>query len=327
MSTTDFCASPSAHTLHGLFFCDWRPLPALLPVFSPATAPGFSDIRVPSHYYYWPSRRHTYGFDTVNLVVAESDSHEIPWDIKTDKIWWRGPSTGGGSSPPGYQERYQRHRLVRLATENATQLRTITFPDAAEPHGVRSVSVPVGALNADTFDVAFTRVAGEGNWRGGADALLASYPFEADGTSLGARWRSKYALDLDGAGYSGVFLALMESDSAVLKANLFREFWDEWAVPWLHYIPLSAGYAEIYDLHAFFSGPGEATRRAANLTEGPHRHPEGDRRLKRIARAGKNWRRTVTRSVDMEGMRAYNSGAHRYLLTTFLFSVCLPPCA
>jgi hypothetical protein len=306
MATTNFCSSPSAHTLHGMFFSDWRPIPSLLPVISPSTAPGFNDIRVPSHYYYWPSRRHTYGFDAVNLVVRESDAREIPWEKKTDKIWWRGPSTGGGGSPGGYQERYQRHRLVTLAAENETvHQRTVTFPDPNSPTGsLRSASVPINQLNADTFDLAFTRISGEDNWPGGAENMRKAFPFEVDGTALGARWTSKYALDVDGAGYSGVFLALMESDSAVLKSTLFREFWSNWAVPWLHYIPLSAGYAEVYDLHAYFSGPGKATKRVAGITQHGGENEaskEGDRRLRRIARAGKNWRRTVSRSVDMEG--------------------------
>jgi hypothetical protein len=39
-------------------------------------------------------------------------------------------------------------------------------------------------------------------------------------------------------GLSGAFLALMESDSAVLKAGVFAEFWERWAVPDYSMIPL-----------------------------------------------------------------------------------------
>jgi hypothetical protein len=327
IARTDFCAVPSAHTLHGLFFCDWRAVPARLPILSAARAPGFGDVRVPSHYYYWPSRRHTYGFDPVNLVVREQDAREVPWAAKHDKIWWRGPSTGGGGSPPGYAERYQRHRLLALAAENGTAPRTVTFPDPVAPRRMRQARVPVGALNADTFDLAFTRVAGEGNWPGGAAGLREDFAFEEDGTALGARWASKYALDIDGVGHSGVFLALMESDSAVLKAGVFAEFWEHWAVPWLHYVPLSAGYAELYDLHAYFSGPGPATRAAAGIPLNATSSDEGDRRLRRIARAGKQWRRTIARSVDMEGtcagVRVEEASADRLYCTAYVFRLML----
>ena len=74
----------------------------------------------------------------------------------------------------------------------------------------------------------------------------------------------------------------------------------------LHYIPLSNSYQEIYNIHSFFSGATESTLRAANSTtlELPpeERRPvDGDRRLRRIARAGKQWRKTFGRKEDMEG--------------------------
>lgn len=74
----------------------------------------------------------------------------------------------------------------------------------------------------------------------------------------------------------------------------------------LHYIPLSNSYQEIYNIHAFFSGATEATLRAANSTTlelslEERRPADGDRRLRRIARAGKQWRRTFGRKEDMEG--------------------------
>lgn len=44
------------------------------------------------------------------MVIKEVDDNEVEWDKKTDKIFWRGATTGGGSSPPGFVEGYQRHR-------------------------------------------------------------------------------------------------------------------------------------------------------------------------------------------------------------------------
>lgn len=74
----------------------------------------------------------------------------------------------------------------------------------------------------------------------------------------------------------------------------------------LHYIPLSNSYQEIYNIHAFFSGATETTLRAANSTvlslpSEERKAINGDRRLRRIARAGKQWRRTFGRKEDMEG--------------------------
>ena len=46
------------------------------------------------------------------LELKEVDGMETPWEMKSDKIFWRGASTGGGSSPPGFAAQYQRHRYT-----------------------------------------------------------------------------------------------------------------------------------------------------------------------------------------------------------------------
>jgi len=106
----DWCSRPWARFQQGSFFSDWRTIPVLYPIFSPAKVPGFSDIKIPSHYYYSSTPEYTYGWDEENMVVHEVDKDEVPWEEKTDLIFWRGSSTGGGSSPPGFVKSYQRHR-------------------------------------------------------------------------------------------------------------------------------------------------------------------------------------------------------------------------
>lgn len=44
------------------------------------------------------------------MVVKDVDDMEVPWEEKTEDIFWRGATTGGGSSPPGFLSQYQRHR-------------------------------------------------------------------------------------------------------------------------------------------------------------------------------------------------------------------------
>ena len=106
----DFCDHPWARYQQGHFFSDWRTIHVLYPVFSPAKGKGFSDILIPSHYYYSSTSRYTYGWDPVTMTIKNVDDHEQPWDKKTNKIFWRGATTGGGSSPPGHVASYQRHR-------------------------------------------------------------------------------------------------------------------------------------------------------------------------------------------------------------------------
>ncbi|KAF7798170.1 hypothetical protein EIP86_009387 [Pleurotus ostreatoroseus] len=302
-----FCQNPWAHYNQGLFFSDWRTIPVLFPVFSPAKAAGYLDIRIPSHYYYGQTRRYTYGWDPVNLELQPVDHMETPWERKNDKVFWRGASTGGGSSPPGFAGQYQRHRFVRMASDTSSTNRTVLFADPPGSSNYVYAEVPTSALNKEMMDVAFVKVVDSFNFPGGISALLRDHRFDEGGVNLGDHWKHKYLVDVDGMGYSGRFFSFLESDSVVLKATVYREFYEQWLEPWLHYIPLSPSYQEIYNIHAFFSGATESTLRAANSTtlqESPaRRRPvDGDRRLRRIARAGKQWKRTVGRRVDMEGM-------------------------
>lgn len=109
--TFDFCADPWARFLQGHFFSDWRTIPVLYPILSPGKAPGFSDILIPSHYYYSPTDDYTYGWnDDHPKEPDEIDENEVPWEEKSTKIFWRGSTTGGGSSPSGFMMSYQRHR-------------------------------------------------------------------------------------------------------------------------------------------------------------------------------------------------------------------------
>lgn len=112
----DFCNNPWAHFTQGHFFSDWRTVPMLYPVFSPSKAKGFADIRIPSHYYHRGSHRYTYGWDPVSRKAKDIDEMEMPWEEKSDLIFWRGATTGGGSTPPGFAATYQRHRYLSFST-------------------------------------------------------------------------------------------------------------------------------------------------------------------------------------------------------------------
>lgn len=294
----DYCSYPWAHYSQGHFFSDWRTIPVLYPVLSPAKASGFLDIRIPSHYYFGQHPRYTYGFNPDGDQPHEVDEMEVPWEEKLDVVFWRGADTGGGSTPPGFASHYQRHRFLHMTHESAAGNRTIIHADPSSANNFIAAEVPARQLNTEIMDVAF--VSTTGGYPGGEEALRKGHRF-ASPVPLGQHWAYKYLLDLDGMGYSGRFLALLSSESAVVKSTVWREFLTDWLQPWLHYIPLSSSYAEIYNIHAYFSGPPPSTLAATNLTT-PHtiQPSDGDQHLQRIARAGRQWRKTIGRPVDME---------------------------
>lgn len=78
----------------------------------------------------------------------------------------------------------------------------------------------------------------------------------------------------------------------------------------LHYIPLSQSYQEIYNIHAYFSGASPAMLKAAHSESVPFSSPdrlasEEDKQLRQIADAGREWKQSVGRKVDMEGRGSF----------------------
>ncbi|KAF8624086.1 hypothetical protein AX15_006054 [Amanita polypyramis BW_CC] len=304
-ATIDFCQHPHAHYMQGHFFSDWRTIPALYPVFSPAKAKGFLDIRVPSHYYYGSTDAYTYGWDPVNLELREVDSMEVPWEKKIDKIFWRGATTGGGSSPAGFTPRYQRHRFLRMTSDVSNTNRSVTYADPpSSSTNFVTTQVAVSELNEEIMDTAFTKAMAPESYPGGLEALQAAHRF-GDAVPLGRHWSYRYLVDLDGMSYSGRFMAFLASDSVPIKSTVYEEYFSDWIQPWVHFIPLSMSYKEIYNIYGYFTGPTKTTLEAANLASADvplerRRSVEGDKRLRRIARAGKQWKKTIGRRVDME---------------------------
>lgn len=231
-SDEDYCSSPHAHYQQGHFFSDWRSIPVLYPVFSPARAKGFMDIRIPSHYYYGSTKRYTYGWDSVNLELKDVDPMEVPWEDKIDMIFWRGATTGGGSHPPGFTDQYQRHRFLRMASDKSNATRVITFADPpTSGSSFVSAAVSVEQLNEEIMDAAFVKAVSAGSYPGGMAALERDHRF-ADSVPLGRHWAYKYLIDMDGMSYSGRFMSFLASDSVPLKSTVYDEFFTEWIQPW-----------------------------------------------------------------------------------------------
>ena len=237
-TNVDFCLHPHMHTDQGHFFSDWRSIPALYPVFTPARSQGYMDIRIPSHYYYGSTRRYTYGWDPINLELKDVDPMEVPWEDKLDKVFWRGATTGGGSHPPGFAPQYQRHRFLRMTSLSASPSspppstnRFITFEDPPNSNRYITAPIPIVKLNDEMMDAAFVKAVAAESYPGGETALRQDHRF-GDAVPLGEHWKYKYLVDLDGMSYSGRFLSFLASDSVPVKSTVYEEWFTDWIQPW-----------------------------------------------------------------------------------------------
>lgn len=116
-----------------------------------------------------------------------------------------------------------------MTHDSAAHNVTIVHASPMQADAFVSTSVPAKDLNHDIMDVAF--VAAVGSYPGGKEELYNVYRFEGK-VPLGRHWSYKYLVDLDGMSYSGRFMALLASDSAVLKSTIYKEYFSDWLQPW-----------------------------------------------------------------------------------------------
>ncbi|EGF99281.1 family 90 glycosyltransferase [Melampsora larici-populina 98AG31] len=305
---SDLCSNSELHQIQGAFFSDWRGLQALYPVFSPSKIDGFSDILIPSNFYYGDDAR--YSFEA---------NETISWDQKHDKLFWRGKTTGGGNSPPRHQLQYQRHRFVRLAQSMSRSLKSLLIQD--QPNGLLyHMKRTISDLNQAWLDVGFTGYTGCGD-PDICDLTAALYPLKAP-VPLSEMARYKAILDLDGMAFSGRFVALMSMGSGVIKSTIFKDALTDWIEPWVHYIPLSVGYEEMYNLLGYFlhlpepslskEETEEMKKHENRLTrligdwvpikwfKSKRRMGDGPDELKKVAQDGLRWSETIGNKPDIE---------------------------
>lgn len=219
---------------------------AARPILSAASLSTFSDIMYPT---LWRWR-----FDAQPADIT-------PWEEKLSSVGWRGSSNGGYAMGENWKQ-FQRHRMVRLATGGSSD----------KPYAMKSTD-----QLQQWLDVRFTNI------EGCEDAACKAMKEElhvVESQNLTETFKNKIVLDMDGHGLSGRFYMLLQSDSAVMKQGIVREWHDSRLRPWLHYIPLSMQMYELEPLLEYLLG-------------------EGDDVLKSIAMESKDWAAKALRKQDM----------------------------
>ncbi|MCJ1365109.1 capsule-associated protein CAP1 [Acarospora aff. strigata] len=267
---SDICMSPSLKETYGFFD---RPnafsiVHDLFPIFSQSKLSSFQDILYPSPWYWYGK-------------VTYQESQDVPWSAKNDALYWRGSTTGGFSRDGGWR-RQHRQRCVQKMNALDTA-KTLTLPnndvdDSANPSWqVHEVKKPD---YASLFDVKFTYI-GQCD-PGDCDAQREFFQV-VDPAPPSEAWGFKFLLDIDGNAFSGRFYAFLKSWSLVSKIAIFREWHEEWLVPWLHYVPLGFGGQEYVETMRWF------------LQE-----EQGKKEAEELAVKGREWASKVLRKEDFE---------------------------
>ncbi|ORX40087.1 CAP1-related protein [Kockovaella imperatae] len=246
LPTMDFCDYPELKRLHGAMHIDYdvRSPSILKPIMVLSKFPSDASFQTT------PMEGYT------NIT-----DHDLPylghWEEKHDhRLFWRGSTTGGYDK---YRDWKDSHRLRLHLMVNGPKGGDVWWDQQA-----REVMMPDGNGGFD-----MVRRWEKSLSQAYADVKLSGKPIQCPTVELckeisntidfGAKvWPDKaavyrYALDVDGNGWSSRFHRLLTTGSPVLKFTMFPEW--HMVTPWYHYIPLKADYSDMYDIMGFFVGP------------------------------------------------------------------------
>ncbi|KAJ6520507.1 glycosyl transferase family 90-domain-containing protein [Mycena sanguinolenta] len=181
----------------------------LYPVMSMTKiSPCFSDILVPSEFYYSDS----------GWSPSYAYPNNISWHDKEEKLYWRGMTSGGWV----YGENYHAFPRFRL--------------------------IDIGRKHPDIMDVRLSgfhdSLCGE-NCDG--EKIKVEYDIAQQSSSREDVYKFKYVVDVDGNSFSGRYLGLLRSGSLVFKSTVFSEYFNDWLRPFEHYIPILPDLSDLVE--------------------------------------------------------------------------------
>ncbi|BGO99711.1 hypothetical protein NBRC10513v2_003939 [Rhodotorula toruloides] len=266
----DVCYAPHYRHTHATTSWVFEHHPTrVMPLFTPGVQTTFGDVHA--------------------LIVEQLElesQHDPAWEDRPfTSLHWRGQTSGPLWESKTPWRTSQRSRL-HLLSHQEDGFRNITITD--ENDVMRSVEVPNYRLNPLFLDTGMVGPPVQCVKEDGTcDKMFEVFQGYDKRVSFDRASLYKFVLDVDGNSWSGRFRRLMLSNAAVVKATVFPEFWTDWAIPWLHFIPMQVDYADMWDILAFYRGGING--------EGAH-----DDLAKEIAVAGKEWVKQCYRWADLE---------------------------
>ncbi|GAA5952384.1 hypothetical protein JCM3765_001956 [Sporobolomyces pararoseus] len=270
--TMDLCENPENQLIHG--FTSWvGPRPGTLyPIFSSTTTSLHSDWLIPP-------------VDQYDYRLGEDPEWE---DKLYDKVVWRGSTTGADLNVQHHRKWSQRVRLCRLPFETGSKTLPYSPLDTTTLGPLSSFTTSrVQTLSQKYFDFAFVGEPTQCDQEEICKDFEKQFIWDESFMEPETQNEYKYVIDVDGNGWSGRFHRLMSSNSLVLKSTIFPEWYSDMIQPWVHYIPISTDYKDLWTVMAFFKGDQNG--------KGNH-----DQMAKEIAYNGKEWTEKHWRWVDME---------------------------
>ncbi|KAG4439907.1 hypothetical protein IFR05_004631 [Cadophora sp. M221] len=266
----DLCLHPATFsTQHGYLSSPstFSYTPNLVPILSTAKLSTFSDIMIPSSYYFQSD------------ISSYDETSDVQWDQKKDIVYWRGSGTGGhwthGSWKMGHRQRF-----VNFTNTPSAPISLLRKAGDGKTDGEQwSEYQTTMAELKDKFLVKFS-----GFIQCDDEDCKAEEDFfgkaEKDKNNDANAYKILY--NLDGNSFSGRYYRFLKSNSLIFMQALFKEWHDDRILPWVHFVPISVGMEELGETARYFLDDEEGKRVAETL-----------------AMESKTWARKTLREVDL----------------------------
>ncbi|KAH7341008.1 hypothetical protein B0J17DRAFT_653701 [Rhizoctonia solani] len=186
----------------------------------------------------------------------------VPWQNRSEKVFWRGRTTGEWFNKAHdwrFSHRIRIHTLTTLGGNrtdpNVTPEVEVLVEDDLDG-GVRTQTYMRDALNEKYMDASLIGGAVQCADSDGDRTcqIMDESLMWGKETGWEAGLGNKFLLDIDGNGWSSRFQRLLTSGAVVLKMTIFPEWNSDWLIPYYHYVPIQVDYSDLYDTLAFFAG-------------------------------------------------------------------------
>ncbi|KAI2472532.1 glycosyltransferase family 90 protein [Annulohypoxylon bovei var. microspora] len=262
----DLHTTPHLHDLHQ----------DLLPLFSRSKTDSFNDILIP----------------LIRPVNQESD--DVEFGRKKDIVFWQGDARDSQIVTPQSLLGGHRHRLVHLAN-NASAVDKVSMLLGVQANKKDKFQYEETTLREANgplpFEFSFT------NAEPCADVNCQLLQQEFGFKEPGKAFDNRYVMLLDSTdGPPQDLLPTLRSNSVPVLSSVFREWFTERLMPWVHFVPVDLRYHALHSTMAYFIGlknRGPINGRTQN-TDGRHE----DARW--IAEQGHKWADKAVRREDME---------------------------
>lgn len=281
----DLCHQPDLFRLHGFYMSQMplQPFTDIIPMFSRSKTDRFSDILIPLSR---PS-------DTQKIAADEKS-----FVAKKNQLFWRGDvGQDFGAVLPrllhgGHQERLS-HMINNASASDQATLCLVT-PGTRDKFAYERVPLPEVnfALPFDAGISDYSACVGPG-----CDEAKYEFGFKPEDKDGETRMNSRYVLLTDGdEGPPGDSLRIIRSTSVPFIASVFKEWYTERLIPWIHFVPIDIRWHGLHSTLAYFTGlkgRGNVNGRDVNMAV---RIEEA----RWISEQGKKWADRAIRRHDAE---------------------------